>query len=288
MYHYKLLQPTFRKADIRIFMCGYGIRRKVKLLTLCVFINTVVFAQAKEKALFKTFISICNDYKHLPLQLTLDYKKTSNIILSENDTTAMQGIFSLQQTGAYINFGGAEQIISDSVVLIVMEQIKQMVVTKTDIDLTEQINKMISLPVKDSSIKALSATYHIEQMFLNKERGILQIANRQKVYGTDMPFELITLEYKVKTNEPVKIETTKRSLINKTEDADFKTTAAIVSVKDKGDYWLKEDVTTYLFSSITHDENKKIPVRLADRIVKDEEQGFVPVKAYEAYRLVVN
>lgn len=261
---------------------------KWKLLFVCLFINVFVFAQTKEKVLFKNFISLCNDYKHLPLQLSLDYTKTSNIILSQNDTTTIKGIFSMQKDGAYINFGGAEQIIADSIVLIVMEQIKQMVITKNDINLADQINKMISLPVKDSSLKAMSSTYNIEQTFLNKEKGKLQIANKQNVYGTDIPFELITLEYNVKTSEPLKIETTKRSLIKKPEDADFKITATIISLKDKGDYFLKEDVTTYLYSSITHDENKKLPVLLTDRIVKDETQIYVPVKAYETYRLVVN
>ncbi len=287
MYYsnYKLLlnsEPLFWKSKI------WQVDIKWKLLLACLFINVFVFAQTKEKALFKNFISLCNDYKRLPLQLSMDYKKTSNIILTQNDTITMKGIFSMQKNGAYISFGGAEQIIVDSVVLIVMDQIKQMVITQSDINLTEQINKMISLPVKDSSIKAMTSTYNIEQTFLNKEKGNMQITNKQNVYGTDIPFELITLEYNVKTNEPLKIETTKRSLIKKPEDVNFKTTATIVTLKDKGDYLLKEDVTTYLYSSIKHEENKMLPVRLIDRIVKDETQTYVPVKAYETYRLVVN
>lgn len=261
---------------------------KCKLFIVFIFLNAAVFAQSKERLLFKNFISLCNDYKRLPLQLTIDYKKTSNIILSESDTAAMQGIFSLQKSGAYIRFGAAEQIIADSIVLIVMDEIKQMVVTKGNINLAEQINKMISMPVKDSSLKTLSSTYRIEQNFLNKEIGTLRIGNKLNVYGTDIPFEVITMEYSLKTNEPIKIETTKRSLIKKPQNGDFKTNATIVSVKDQGEYLLKEDVSSYLFSNIKHVENKKLPVMLTDRLVKDGNEGFVPVKTYESYRLIVN
>ena len=130
-----------------------GQTMKYKILAALIVFSQALFAQERETAqLFKKYVNVCNTYKQLPLQLEIEYKRSTNMVLSNDDSTTMKGIFYIQKDGAYIKFGDAEQIITDSLVLIVMTNIKQMVLSESNVDIAGQVNKMINTPVGDSSI----------------------------------------------------------------------------------------------------------------------------------------
>jgi hypothetical protein len=260
---------------------------KYKLLIASIFLSVNIFAQSKETTqLFKKFVIICNGYKQLPLQLIVDYKKTSNMPLYKDDSTAMQGVFYLEKGAAYIKFGEAEQIVTDSLALIVMSGINQMLLSENTTDIAAKVNSMINMTVMDSSVKSFAERYTIQQKSLDAVTAVLEISNKQKVYGTEIPFEKIILTYNSKTNDPQKIETIKRGLIKKPAEGEY--AATMITIPEKGEYLLKEDVTAYVYKTITHDANKKMPVILADRIVKDTANNYIPVKAYKNYTLIVN
>ena len=262
---------------------------KYKILIAFILFSPGLFAQNKlAKQLFKKYIGVCNAYKQLPLHLEIEYKKTSNMALYNDDSTTMQGVFYIQKKGAYIQFGQAEQIITDSLVLIVMGNIKQMVLSKNNINIAGQVNKMISAPVSDSSIKILIDKYTIQQKILNKETAVLTITNKQNVYSTQLPLEINTLTYNTKNGNPVNIETLKRSLVKKPEEGGLPFSATVVSIPQKGDYLIKEELTVYRYKTLTHDENIKLPVLLADRIEKDDAANYAPVKGYKNYALIMN
>ena len=123
---------------------------------------------------------------------------------------------------------------------------------------------------------------------LDKETAVLEVTNKQNVYGTELPFEINTLTYNTKTNNPVKIETVKRGLVKKPADGRPQFNATIVSIPQKGDYLVKEDHTVYLYKSLAHDANKKLPVLLADRVEKDSSMNYTAVAAYKNYALIRN
>lgn len=262
---------------------------KINLLTLCILFSSALFGQADDAAqLFKKYTGICNAYKQLPLQLEIEYKKSSNIPLYKDDSATVQGVFYIQKEGAYIQFGEAEQIINDSLVLVVMDNIKQMLLSQSNIDIAAQINKMISTPVKDSSISNLVEKYSIEQKKLDKETAVIEIRNKQNMYNTSLPYEVNTLTYNTKNGNPIKIQTLKRSLVKKTDDNKIQLSATMVTIPEKGDFFIKEDTAVYLYKSLTHNENIKLPVQLADRVEKDASANYTPVKAYKSYALIMN
>ncbi|MEO6542242.1 MAG: hypothetical protein ABIN74_14665, partial [Ferruginibacter sp.] len=229
------------------------------LLTIFVFLQLNLFAQSAETSLlFKKFIHVCNAYKQLPLQLTIEYKKLSNIPLDGTDSTLMEGVFYMDKDAAYINFSGAEQIITDSFALVVMKGINQMMLSENNASIAIQVNRMINMPVMDSSIENFSKKYTILQKKSDKETGVLEITGRKNLNSTDITTETVTLIYDIRTNNPKKIVTVKRSLLKKPADGNLPFTATTVSVPQKGDYLIKEDVTEYVYKIITHDENKKM------------------------------
>jgi hypothetical protein len=261
---------------------------KYKLVIIALLFNTALSAQSKETViLFKKFIALCNSYKQLPLQLDIAYSKHSNIPFYNTDTAIVHGSFYIDKTAAYIKFGEAEQIITDSLALVVMNNIGQMLLSENSGSIANQVNKMINTPAGDSSAEHLSERYNIAQNLLNKDEGIIEISNKQTIFGTTQSAEKITLYYNVNTNEPKRIETVKRNLVKKPE-GDISFSATAVTIPQKGDYLVKEEYTVYEYRSITHDATKKIPVQLADRIVQDASKTYVPVKAYQHYNLVIN
>jgi hypothetical protein len=262
---------------------------KYRFLIVIFFLSTNLFAQSKDdRQLFKKFVTICNSYKQLPLQLSIEFKKSSNIPLNKEDSSVMEGVFYLQAEGGYIRFGNAEQIVTDSFVLMIMNGNKQMILSKYATDIAAQVNNMVSMPVTDSSIKGLNERYTIRQEQLDNETAILKISNKQNVYATELPFETNTLTYNTRSGNPVKIETIKRSLIKNTPGTDPGFSARTVSVPQKGDYLIKEDTTTYMYKTIAHDTNKNLPVKMQDRIEKDSSGNYAPAKAYKNYTLIVN
>lgn len=254
-----------------------------------ILISSCVFCQKKETVeLFRKFVEVCNTYKQVPLQLNISYKKVSNIPLYLEDSSKMEGVFYLEKNGGYIHFGDAEQIITDSFALMVLENINQMVLSENSADITAQIKKLLSSPFSDSSIENFASRYSIVQTVMDNETSRIEINNKSNVYGTDLPVEKITLQYNTKNNNPGTIETIKRKLVKKPATGAGNFSAVAVTVPGKGDYLIKEDVTTYLYKSIRHDANKKMPVMLSDRIVKDGTDKYVPAKAYQHYNLIFN
>lgn len=262
---------------------------KYILVIAFTFFGQGLFSQGKtERRLFEKFQTVCNAYKTLPLQVELSLTKRSNIPLDESDSLSMEGFFDVQKKGAYIRMGDTEQIITDTIVLIVMGSIQHMVVSEANADADAMVNKMVSLPLGDSSIKVFAYTYKITQEIMGKEFTMLKISNRQNVYNSDLPVDIVTLIYHTKTNEPQQIQTTKRSLVNKSSHVGANLLAITLSIPGKGDYLIKEDVSTYVYKSIEHSADKKLPVILSDRIMKDATGSYVPVEAYESYVLTTN
>jgi hypothetical protein len=254
-----------------------------------IFLSHTIFAQSKQTMqLFKQFVTVCNAYKQLPLQLTVNYKKTTNLPVRGDDSSTMQGVFYLQKNNAYISFGNVEQILTDSLALVVMGNVNQMLLSAGATDIEAKINGMINTPVKDASVEEFAKKYTIQQTGTGGTTAVLEITGRQNLYGTDVPAERVMLSYNPVTNEPQNITTIKRRLIKRPAADSVQYSATTVTIPQKGDYLIKEDVTDFVYKTITHDAGKKMPVILADRIVKDAAGSFVPVKAYQNYRLIVN
>jgi hypothetical protein len=259
-------------------------------ITIALFLLTTnLFAQSKEeKQLFKTFVAVCNSYKQFPLQLTVDYKKESNFPLSEADSKVQEGLFCFQKGAGYIKFGELEQVVTDSLVLMIMSSIKHMVLSENNKELGAQLSNMMNVPLNDSSITTLSKKYAITQKIIDKTTTQLFITAKQKLNSTELPLEEIMLLYNSKNLDPQSIETIKRGLVKKEKIGDAKIIATTVTIPQKGDYLVKEDKSIFVYKTITHSEKYILPVLLSDRIEKNNTDGYVPVKAFEKYKLTIN
>jgi hypothetical protein len=263
---------------------------KLKVTIAFLLIATTLFAQTKEdKKLFATFVSVCNTYKQFPLQLTVEYSKASNFPLPEEDSKVKEGLFCFEKGAAYIKFGELEQVMNDSLALVIMTSIKHMVLSQKNKDEGDQLNKLMNIVVTDSSIKTLAKKYNITQKAVDNNIGSLKITSKKNLTATELPSDELLVLYNLKTQEPQRIETLKRGLIKKERvTADMKVEATTVTIPQKGDYLLKEDKTIFVYKSIAHVPNYAIPVKIADRIAKDDTEIYIPAKGFETYKLTIN
>jgi hypothetical protein len=258
-------------------------------LTGCLFFNAHLFAQSKaEKEIFKTFIDVCTGYKQLPLQAEIAYTKESNIPLYEDDSTFLKGVFIIEKDQAYIHFGPLEEIINDSLALIIMSNIKQMVLSENTQHVESLMNGMTGLPTNNSSIEKMEQTLDATLIKISDQKNMIRVISKQKVYGTEQAGDEILMTYNSVTKSPLKVETVKRRLIKKTEGQSVSSGITEVAIPDKGKYLLKVDKTTFEFTAISHAENIVMPATLKDRIMKNNEGEYIPVKAFEEYALKLN
>lgn len=258
------------------------------LVFLFICLTSQLLAQSPVNVqLFKKFITICNSYKQVPLQLEIEYKRVCDIPWYSDDTSVVKGVFFINNNGAYVHFGKGEQIVTDSMALMVMENVNQMVLSHYKIDIAKQINNFVTMPT-DSSLAKLDGGYSIKEKKLGNSTAVIEITNKKTVSNTGLPYEKNVLTYNTITNTPITIEVTKRNLVKKNKNENRKHSAKIISDPQNGDYLLKEDVNTFTFKSIRHNPNQSLPVILTDRIRKDAANNYTPVNAYKNYTLIIN
>src|SRR6478609_8512062 len=77
--------------------------------------------------LIKEFFQVCTSYRESPLFLKLSYASSANYISNASDTSKIEAVFYLTKTASYIKFGEMEELVSDSLALIVSNDLQRMI-----------------------------------------------------------------------------------------------------------------------------------------------------------------
>ena len=245
---------------------------------------------ADSMKLIKQFMQVCTGYKQLPLQLTLEYKTQYNVFYADEDTSTVQAFFHVQKNGAYIKFGEAEQIITDSAQLMVMPQIRQMVLTTLDSSEAQRLKASLGIKVPEPAIEKTAARYTVVESARGKN-SVITMASRDRIANTELSFEEITLVYDPKTQEPKEIKTLKRDLViapDTENEPGERGGYRIVNIPGKGRFAVREQTTWYVYKTIGHDPEAKLPVVMTDRIERGELNQYAPVKTFSGYYLQQN
>jgi uncharacterized beta-barrel protein YwiB (DUF1934 family) len=267
----------------------------VLIFILCFFAGSVeyLFAQKTDTlSPLRDFVSISNGYKQMPLYLQLEMKNTTNFVTGENDTTVTKGEFYLRNENSYIRFGEFEQVINDSVALLVSDKLQQMMLYANAGAIVKRMKSMMGLALPDSSIRNLARKY-TSSTELSRESSVIKLQSRAVIYGTTLPKETIELQYDVSKKIPQQVTTITRSLLrlDSLQYSQLQNEPGIVEnlLTLEGSYFLvKELVTAYIYNKIEQASIAKAPVLISDRIMKNETGEYIPVKNYESYRLTMN
>lgn len=185
-----------------------------KLITAgLLLITSCVSAQQNDTtAMLKQFLKVCTGYKQYPLQVDMEFQRSANISFEGDDTSTIQAKFYVNGKSAYVKFGELEQLIEDSLQLMIIPQIKQMVLTVVDSMQAEKFRRAFGFMPPDSSLQKAEAKFAVTAKTENN-RGVINLIGRKKIYSTTLPFEEVKLTYNLQTNEPVKVELVRRSLV---------------------------------------------------------------------------
>lgn len=254
----------------------------------------LLLAQTRDSlGLIRQFMEVSNSYKQLPLYLEIEMKNTANFITSEQDTLHASGKFYLQPGSSYLQFGEIEQWVTDSFAVLVSDKLQKIIINTETRPMVDQMKALTGSLFRDSSILALAKKYKVESKTITGET-VIELNSRDLLYGSTLPKETIRMAYHSKTKKPMQVSSIKRILVPLSED-DFKKLNEdreaknwLLAIADKGFFLIKEQNTSFIYKAVMHEANMKIPVAVSDRIVKNKNGEFEPVKAYQDYEITTN
>lgn len=263
-----------------------------------------MYAQTADTlSVLKLFMQVCNSYKQFPLHVNLSVQNSTDISTNpEADTAAYNMEFFIQDKGAYIKMGNNEEVINDSLILIISQKPKHMALyANTKHSMAEQMTMFTGGLTQDSSLQKFAARYRQDENnsgVTPPGLAVIKIRSRETVLGSMLAKETIEATYKRDSKLPVKVVQLHRKLI----PVDSATYVKLLSgnlyagklVHPAGHYWfiIKQSVSTYIFNQIDYDVTTQLPLQVDRCIVKKQTpaggEHYQPANGYEMFRLTEN
>jgi len=240
------------------------------------------------------FVQVSNQYQWAPLYLELTLKNSTNFITGGEDTAITNAVFYITKDLSYARFGDAEQLVNDSLALLVNDKMQRMIIYSNARPVLAGFRLMTASGRRDSSIQELAKKFNARYLFTQQNEQIIRLDSRELLYTTTFSRESIELQYNATSKEPVRLITIKRTLYPVTEDVykQLKDRAdmdgKLLTIAENRLYVVKEQQGSFEYKKIAHDANMKLPAVIADRITRNEEGGFSPLKQYEHYAVTIN
>jgi hypothetical protein len=248
-------------------------------------------AQRDTLAPIRKFVQICNDYRQLPVQLEMDIRSSSNLILAAVDTAHLTARFALCQKGSYISMDGLEQLANDSLLLVVNPKTKRMLLYPNHQSVAARLQSL-GRQLQDSSIPQLAEKYLVKKVKRSRDTASIELESRRLLGQTDVPIAQLKVSYDPATQRPYAVTQVERSLLP-VSDSIYKSAAGTpewagktLSIKDSSFFLIREQSKTFYFRRIDHRKTTNPPVRISDRIARDLTGVYRPVKDYAAFRLI--
>jgi hypothetical protein len=280
----------------KIKNAGFQIRATSVLLMF----SSILQAQKNDTLTpLRDFVNISTGYKQMPMYLNLEMKNSTNFITGEDDTATVQGEFFLRNENSYVRFGEFEQIINDSLSLLVSNKLQQMILYTNAAPVVQQMKNMMGMAMPDSSVRNLAGKYTSAANEGSGNAASIELQSRSVIFSTSLPKETIELQYDSKSRMPQQVITVRRTLIpldslqyrqlqNETSPAGAADISKSLLALEGSYFLIKEQVTAYIYKKIDKVSIVNVPVTINDRITKNEEGDYVPVKNYALYRLTKN
>src|SRR5579863_2756823 len=255
--------------SIQLFVCFAAVRGQMDTLTQ-----------------MRRFIRVCNVYKQLPVTLDVLVERRANLITSANDSSRTVAFFCLHSDASYVEMGGMEQLVNDSLLLLVNNPSKRMILYANHQAVADRFRQYMGLQVGDSSIRRMGRSYTASMAASTGDTALLEVKSRGLVSHTTLPKEEIRMRFHSNTDEPYEVEELQRSLVPVTRETYAKAGAEpgwagkTVTAGDSLFFLVKEQTTLFSYRKISHDLQEKVPARVCDRIVAYRPGKYGPVVAF--------
>jgi hypothetical protein len=263
-----------------------------------IFLSILLFSgflagQAQRDTLtdMRRFIRVCNVYKQLPVALEVSVERRANLMTGQSDSSQMTARFCLRSDGSYMEMGGMEQLVNDSLLLLVNKPSKRMILYSNHQPVADRFREYMGLQVADSSIRRMAMRYTASMVALTGDTSVLEIRNRALLPATSLSKDEVRIRFNPVADEPYEVVQLKRTLVNVPRETYEKARVApewagkTVAAGDSLFFLVKEQTVFFRYRKIMHDPEQPLPYRVSDRIVAEVPGKYEPVRGYADYIL---
>ncbi|MEI6950353.1 hypothetical protein V9K67_24440 [Paraflavisolibacter sp. H34] len=242
----------------------------------------------------REFLQVSKVYQQLPLSMDLLVTQIASSADSPNDTVQVESRFFLDKSQCYVRLGEMEQFIDDSLALMVSNQAQRMFLSSNVKSVTARMQLLSRFWTGDSSVQQVAKQFNAEIIRPAEGKSVIRLSSRSQLYGTSLPRETIEMQCNSKTKLPEKVIQWKRRLLPLEEEAykalstNPEKVSSLLAVEGKGYFFISEQVTTFLYREIGYGPSLKLPATIKDRISKNSEGDYVPVRSYAGYAVTIN
>ncbi|WP_315823145.1 hypothetical protein [Paraflavitalea speifideaquila] len=273
----------------------YHFLRRLLVAALLIGLCPAARAQATDTlTLIRQLIQAGTAYRQLPLYIEMEMKNTTNFMTGEDDTASTTGSFYLLSHAAYVRMGEAEQLITDSMALVVSNKLERMMLYKDGQAALSQMKMPGGLSWQDSSATQIAARYTLQRLSVDNSKEVYHITDKRLLYGTTLPRESMELQFEAGTHQPLAMIALKRTLVPlPAEDysslrQNTSLAGNLLNLGDKEYYLIREQKNSFIYKAISHDTGRKIPITMSDRVRPDSQGIYQPVEAYKHFVLSIH
>lgn len=246
-----------------------------------------------EKDVFTEFAQLGQMYKRVPLQLSIQIQNTANPVTTGADTIKTVIDMHLAPKSFYMQTEGLEEILNDSVLIMINNKTKEIKLFKSNQDIISRFGNAASMYMDDSSRTALEKKFTAELIAIDDNTNRIDLKSKVLVTGTVAPKETLSITYNKSNYQIIECSQRKTRLVPIDETVYSSLTGSSAfegklmrSAGASGDMYflIKENSTNYKFLKVAYDL-LSLPVLATDRIVKGTNGAYQPAKGFEEYSL---
>lgn len=255
---------------------------------LLLLLSATLQAQKKNDAeAVRKFVKCIALMRQAPVSATMTLESHADVNNVPEDNYSMSGSFSIQENAIYIRMGETEQLMNDSVAIMVSNETKQIVLKETNGNAgNPQLPGLQWSGQEESTVNALKKQYAA----VANEDGVL-MTSRALLTGTKMPRETVQLKMNRQNGFPEEVLVIRKKMV-------VMDSAQMVQVRDEqqipaerfmqseGVYRVIKEITIKIMYGPVNKENNQIPVKVEERLRKEPGGEWTPAQAYADYRVI--
>lgn len=244
-------------------------------------------------AAFRPLAAMARLYQHGAVRLDLHLRQEARPVTNASDTLEADMEVYYGKPDEYVKAEGLEEIVNDSVVLLVNTPARRMLRFHNTPELKKSLDHNTLLWKPDSSLAELSKKYHAMVNHVGAGQTVLVLTSRKPVYGTQLPNERIELLYQESNGEPLQCTQTRVSLVpvdsgvytELEKQEGYAGKLLTVSGQQGPLFFIVKELTTVCYFRKLDFAVRRPPVREEDRVVLTSDGGYRPAPGFEDYLL---
>lgn len=265
--------------------------RIIKFSAVFLFGAITATAQQDNLTVYREFARLGQRYLTAPLQMKVHFTYKVSPATSVQDSAETDMELHYNNHDFYMLAEGMEQIANDSLIVMVNHEAKMIRVYSNEGLMLRKLQSAMAMFVPDSSLQKLAQMYsaNIQDESPGIKRVTLQ--SRDKISGTDLIKESISVTYDAATYQPLIYHQAKFNLIpvdstmyNQVKNDSTYTRRLLSTKTNAGNLFfvVKEKATRCRFINISHQQQAP-PAREQDRVLRLPNGEYKPANGFDEY-----